>query len=261
MATIQKLRLTRCVQSSNYENNKYPATNAIDGSHNTFNHTNDGSEEWWQVELENPQNVITQIVITNRTDCCQERLSNFWVILFDSARDGSPSSVLQAAKWKDHRQIHEQKFTYSIPNVNARVLRVQLCGRNALHMADVAVFGYENAPSGYGSPQGGFAPPFVPSGSQPYQPSPYQPQPYQPSPYQPQPYQPSQPYQPQPSYSSQPSPYSQGGFMPPPVQNYGYTSQPAMTYNPGMSAAQQGYPPLHSQSPGAPFSKSYGHQY
>lgn len=66
MATTQKLRLSRCVQSTNYENNKYPATNAIDGNLNSFNHTNDGSEEWWQVELENPQNVITQIVIKNR---------------------------------------------------------------------------------------------------------------------------------------------------------------------------------------------------
>ena len=65
-----------------------PASNAVNGntsgrySHNPSNnditHTNDENGSWWQVDLGKIYD-IDRIVIWNRTDCCWDRLQNFYV--------------------------------------------------------------------------------------------------------------------------------------------------------------------------------------
>ena len=66
----------------------------LDGSHpaGSVSHTDsqnpDGSplfEAWWEVDLMTPH-PIEQITIWNRTDCCQERLKNYALVLLDADR-------------------------------------------------------------------------------------------------------------------------------------------------------------------------------
>jgi len=64
-----------------------PASNAVNGntsgrygspSTNDITHTNDENGSWWQVDLGKVYD-IDRIVIWNRTDCCWDRLQNFYV--------------------------------------------------------------------------------------------------------------------------------------------------------------------------------------
>eukprot|EP01119_Soliformovum_irregulare_P012071 TRINITY_DN310_c0_g2_i1.p1 TRINITY_DN310_c0_g2~~TRINITY_DN310_c0_g2_i1.p1 ORF type:complete len:426 (+),score=61.31 TRINITY_DN310_c0_g2_i1:89-1279(+) len=235
----QKLYLNgnRCTQSSTYEN-KYPASNAVNGN-DDFNHTNSNPEEWWQVELD-PNTVVTQIIIKNRVDQCQERLSNFWVMLYDQAVDNCLHAVTSAAKWKEHRLNSEKVFTFYVPNVTARYLRVQLVGRNYLHMADVSAYGYTSGPSvttsGVSFGLGPFSVSFGGTTTSPPAQTGYPPTSYPPTSYPPSPYG-SQPSYPPPSYG-QPYPQPVQSYPPPTVVQTGYTQPPPMS---------GGYPPMHQQ--------------
>ena len=70
----------------------YGASKAVDGSINTFSHTNNqvtGARSWWQVDLGYPVE-ITSVVIVNRQDCSScspERMNDFSIQLIDA--DGS----------------------------------------------------------------------------------------------------------------------------------------------------------------------------
>ncbi|MEO1514113.1 MAG: RICIN domain-containing protein [Bacteroidota bacterium] len=64
-----------------------PAGNAVNGNtsglytrdaSNDITHTKDAKDNWWQVDLGQIYD-IDKIVIWNRTDCCQDRLQNFYV--------------------------------------------------------------------------------------------------------------------------------------------------------------------------------------
>ncbi|MEM1323928.1 MAG: RICIN domain-containing protein [Bacteroidota bacterium] len=65
-----------------------PASNAVNGktsgrysrssSSNDITHTNDANGSWWQVDLGQIYD-IDKIVVWNRTDCCWERLKNFYI--------------------------------------------------------------------------------------------------------------------------------------------------------------------------------------
>lgn len=63
-------------QSSDYINNVYPASYAIDGNLTTFTHTSAVATEnaWFKIDLLQNRNV-KQVVIVNRQDCCQDRLT------------------------------------------------------------------------------------------------------------------------------------------------------------------------------------------
>lgn len=67
-------------QSSTYS----PASLAVDGNrdgnydHGSVAHTNNDGDSWWQVDLQEVQSV-GEVVISNRTDCCSERLHDFTV--------------------------------------------------------------------------------------------------------------------------------------------------------------------------------------
>ena len=66
----------------------------LDGSHpagsvsHTDSQNHDGSplfEAWWEVDLLTPQ-PIEQVTIWNRTDCCQDRLKDYALVLLDADR-------------------------------------------------------------------------------------------------------------------------------------------------------------------------------
>ncbi|KAM8870558.1 fucolectin-like isoform 2-T2 [Spinachia spinachia] len=68
----------KATQSTTYLN---PACNAIDGS---CTQTDEETDPWWRVDLLHPY-VVTSIAITNRGDCCQERLNGATVHVGNSA--------------------------------------------------------------------------------------------------------------------------------------------------------------------------------
>lgn len=59
-----------------YDIVNYPATNAYDNNINTFAHTGGlGNEHTLEFTLKTPQ-IISKVELSNRQDCCPERLSN-----------------------------------------------------------------------------------------------------------------------------------------------------------------------------------------
>jgi len=64
------------------------ANRAIDGNtdgtfgNESVTHTEPGSQPWWQVDLGAVESIST-ITIYNRTDCCIDRLSDFYLLVSD----------------------------------------------------------------------------------------------------------------------------------------------------------------------------------
>jgi hypothetical protein len=116
-------------QSGQYEGSK--ASNAINGNNQSYSHTENKQNAWWQVEL--PRDVdISNIKIINRKDCCQERLQNFDVMVLD--KTGAPVHTIY---------FKDTQAEYVINNINktGRTVKIQLRDKNFLHMAKVSVYG------------------------------------------------------------------------------------------------------------------------
>ena len=64
---------TVVTKSSGYQGDAYPVRNFVDGVGNTFVHTSCGDTPWIQVDL-GAIKPIQRIVVTNRHDCCKERV-------------------------------------------------------------------------------------------------------------------------------------------------------------------------------------------
>ena len=75
------------------------ASRAIDGDTNgqyfdgSVTHTNTQNNAWWQVELNSDQ-TLGEINIYNRVGCCEDRLSNFTVIVTDSNNNETFSQTI-----------------------------------------------------------------------------------------------------------------------------------------------------------------------
>lgn len=67
-----------CTQSSNYPG--YPASYAVDGNPDTFQHSGSEKLPWWEVDL-GADHKVTRIEIINRKDCCQTRTRKFRVFV------------------------------------------------------------------------------------------------------------------------------------------------------------------------------------
>jgi hypothetical protein len=125
-----------------------PAARAVDGntsgvwSQNSVSHTGNDAQAWWQVDLGQVRQLDT-VRVWNRTDCCSERLSNFYVLVSDVP---FVSNDLTAAR----NQAGVSSFnvpgiagapTSVAVNRSGRYVRVQLSGANYLMLAEVEVFG------------------------------------------------------------------------------------------------------------------------
>ena len=116
-------------QSSDYQGNI--SYNAIDGDINSISHTNNELNAWWKVKL--PQDInIVKIKILNRMNCCQDRLSNFDVMLLDEN-----GIITKSIPQKESLQT----FIFDNINVVARYVKIMLRGTNFLHIADVSITG------------------------------------------------------------------------------------------------------------------------
>ncbi|XP_063307053.1 fucolectin-6-like [Pelobates fuscus] len=81
-------------QSSSYSANSHPQL-AIDGNNDSIysqgscTHTKKDDKPWWRLEMDRSER-IGVIAITNRKDCCQERLKGVLVTVGDSPDHNNP---------------------------------------------------------------------------------------------------------------------------------------------------------------------------
>ncbi|KAM4694449.1 fucolectin-4-like [Discoglossus pictus] len=138
----------RATQSSIYVNGDYGylsmAINAIDGNQDSnFHHgscsmTNNDYSAWWRVDLLKPYK-ISHIIITNRGDCCGERLNGGQILIGNSNENNgnnNPSFVTI-----DHIPNGGAR-NFQCNNVVGRYVNIILPGKSTyLQICEVQVFG------------------------------------------------------------------------------------------------------------------------
>jgi hypothetical protein len=124
------------------------AAAAVDGNRDgnfgstSVTHTNHTFQPWWQVDLGTSQSLST-VRLWNRTDCCGERLSNFYVLVSDQPFVSTDlNTTINQAGVSNYFTAGQAGTTTSInANRTGRYVRVQLAGTNALSLAEVEVSG------------------------------------------------------------------------------------------------------------------------
>lgn len=122
---------------------------------NSVSHTASETESqaWWQVDLGEAA-TVSQVKLWNRTDCCGERLANFYVFVSATDMTGRTLAQLTADTTVSKQQVSSLNGAASLVlemgNASGRYVRVQLAGTGFLTLAEVQV---------YGSTGGGTAPP------------------------------------------------------------------------------------------------------
>jgi hypothetical protein len=72
--------------SSLYDANAFPNSNLTDNNNATFAHTADSTgEHWFEIDL-GKDSTLYSINITNRQDCCQDRIIGSSIIVYDTSR-------------------------------------------------------------------------------------------------------------------------------------------------------------------------------
>uniref|UniRef100_A0A8C9VJZ1 Fucolectin tachylectin-4 pentraxin-1 domain-containing protein n=1 Tax=Scleropages formosus TaxID=113540 RepID=A0A8C9VJZ1_SCLFO len=97
-------------QSSQYDS--YGAAgNAIDGNRNTkytdgsCTHTNQDSKPWWRLDLQDVF-TVTSVTITNRGDCCSERIDGAEIRVGNSLNDNAGQSSSFQCNWTMGRYVN-----------------------------------------------------------------------------------------------------------------------------------------------------------
>jgi hypothetical protein len=113
--------------------------NFFDGS---VTATNLDANAWWQMDL-GTSTTIGTIVIWNRTDCCTDRLTDYWVFVSDtpfSPYDTPLTLQNRAGTWSSHQTAAPNPSTSIAAGAHGRYVRVQLSGMNYLSLAEVQLF-------------------------------------------------------------------------------------------------------------------------
>eukprot|EP00956_Cyclotella_meneghiniana_P025373 scaffold52785_cov48-Cyclotella_meneghiniana.AAC.2 len=99
-------------QSTNCCSDLYPASKAVDGNKasDNFSHTNNGSGQWWQVDLQSKIS-LSGVTVYNRRDCCKDRLSDATVFLLDESNNDVGTYRIGDASTSDEIEISISQFT------------------------------------------------------------------------------------------------------------------------------------------------------
>ena len=124
------------------------ASHAVDGNTdgNYFNasvtHTNGGNQDWWQVDL-GALYTLQTINVWNRTDCCGDRLSNFYVFVSNDPFSSTDLTTTLNQSGVSNYYTAGQGGTPTTISINrtGRYLRVQLAGSGIMSLAEVEAFG------------------------------------------------------------------------------------------------------------------------
>ncbi|XP_028985089.2 uncharacterized protein LOC114843053 [Betta splendens] len=139
----------KAAQSDRYEHIFGSASNAIDGypephfHAGSCTHTDEESNPWWRLDLLETY-IITSITITNRGDCCAERIRGLQIRIGNSlANHGLGNPIARTLNSADTKMT----VTFS-ERVEGRVVTMVLPGvRRILTLCEVEVYGYR-APTG-----------------------------------------------------------------------------------------------------------------
>ena len=123
------------------------AERAVDGNNSgdwadaSIASTTSESQAWWQVDLGSVQ-PIESIKIWNRTDCCGDRLADFYLFVSDQPFTSTDVTATQSQAGVSSYHTTGQGGSPTVINVNraGRYARVQLAGSNYLSLAEVQVF-------------------------------------------------------------------------------------------------------------------------
>ncbi|MBG6134373.1 alpha-L-fucosidase [Longispora fulva] len=127
------------------------AGRAVDGNTNgswgagSITHTSDPATEanpWWQVDLGSSRPLGT-VNIFNRTDCCSNRLTDYWVFASDTPFTTSKTPTQQAATagvWSVHQTTQAGAPTTIPVGRSARYLMVQQAGSQILSLAEFEAY-------------------------------------------------------------------------------------------------------------------------
>lgn len=118
-------------QSSTLDGSSHAAAaaHAIDGNtdgdwrSNSITHTNVDSKAWWQVDLGAPE-TVTSVEIWNRTDCCGDRLGDYWVFVSDSPFSPSDTPASLSTR-PDVVANHQQNAPYPVVTLFAQGARTE----------------------------------------------------------------------------------------------------------------------------------------
>ena len=112
----------------------------------SIQHTQREEQPWWQVNL-GKITPIDEVSIFNRTDCCMQRLEDFYVFVSPNPIDGSLSAEELAADPSiSHRFVSgvaQAKETLFFTKELGQYVMVKLSKMGILHMAEVEVRGCE----------------------------------------------------------------------------------------------------------------------
>lgn len=133
-------------QSSTYAN--AGASRAVDGNadgnynNNSVIHTNYEVNPWWQVDL-GSRIAIDTITLWNRTDCCSDRLRNFFIFVADDDMTGKNFGdlVVDNRVWRYSLGTAAPTVLNIGVNTTGRYVRVQLAETENLQLAEVLVSG------------------------------------------------------------------------------------------------------------------------
>jgi len=118
--------------------------NNTDGNwaNNSITHTYADAEAWWHVDLGSVRS-IASIQLWNRTDCCSNRLSNFYVFVSDVPfTSTSVSATIAQSGVSNYFTSGEGGYpTTKTIGRTGRYVRVQLAATDYLSLAEVKVWG------------------------------------------------------------------------------------------------------------------------
>ncbi|XP_050970356.1 uncharacterized protein LOC127167962 [Labeo rohita] len=136
----------RAVQSSVYSNGN--AENAVDGNRGTdygkgsCTHTTAEFNPWWRVDLGNVYS-ISKVVITNRGDCCKERLKGAQIRIGYNLENNGNNNELAATVLT----VLDGTKTFEFEPVNGRYVNIFLPGNDEiLTLCEVEVFAEKDIP-------------------------------------------------------------------------------------------------------------------
>ena len=122
----------------------YPASNALNGLINDFTHTLDEQNPSWTVDFAEDR-VLTEVVLENRRNCCQRRLSDVTVSVLDAAGEVVyESAVLNPGNTLNGMATLIESLPSPVLGRSVRVSRaipLPLNGDSVLSLAEVRIQG------------------------------------------------------------------------------------------------------------------------
>jgi hypothetical protein len=123
-------------ESSIYNDLPTDSARGVNGNTGDFFSTKQEFNPWWQVDL-GANYALTEVRITNRTDCCSERSRTLRVLLSTNGNSWQTVYTHNGSVWgADGRPL-----VVSIAGGTARYVRLQLAEDNIMNICEVEVYG------------------------------------------------------------------------------------------------------------------------